>query len=832
MAGESAARPAPLTIPRHASGPAGDDPSGFWSLRDTMIAHLQDATGVVWTDYNLHDPGLTLVEALCFMLTDILYRADLPVADLLRRADGTIDWQRQGLFLPADILPARPATAEDLRHWLIGCIPALADVRLSVAPDRPGLHRINIIARPDDDIAGIRDQLPRQVLAAYRCRRGLGEDADDMVEVVRTSKVRLAASVEISGKREASEIAANILAVAQSALATGGSLNMIPDPATAASRRVALPLDVDSAASGPAPDADPDDGEAGPLISAATLAALRRAVAAVDGVDRLASLSLQAAASHDRTTLLFPELCLPGEQGTAQDLALIRAVELHRDGKSITLDAGDVAFRLFAIRPTTARTAMAHATGDESGDRSGDHSGDPMVPPAAAATARWSPIGDLLPHVYGLAAQGAERTPPQLQAYLAIFDQFLADCAARLHQAGGLFSVDTLDGHGHLAPVVVPDVLGSENIPGLDLLYRDDERRRLADVLVGDDEPLDRRHAALDHLLSLYGETYPTAVTAAYLDTIDSRAASLATLHLKTLFLTHLPHISRGRTAGIPIDDAAAWWVEAPAQDRSAKTSGFQLRLALLSGFAEPCDRRLAVAAAAWPNGGAASRSAPPEAEALTGLPPGPALSESEMMAALASGDTPRERLFRLGSDRRNYRWHDRQLLLIDADRGATIVARDGSRHAAARLVQALAPRLARVASASEGFHIVEHVLLRERSPGLQGRSPWRLPLPGLADLALTVSIIAPAWTARTSRRSFRRHVEQLARESAPAHVMLRHHWLDVDSMAGFEQDLAVWRRALHGWQHGMIPADRLDAAAASLWQWLVWPIQDRAGNG
>ncbi len=38
----------------------------FSSLRQEGIALVQALSGGTWTDYNLHDPGVTILEALCY----------------------------------------------------------------------------------------------------------------------------------------------------------------------------------------------------------------------------------------------------------------------------------------------------------------------------------------------------------------------------------------------------------------------------------------------------------------------------------------------------------------------------------------------------------------------------------------------------------------------------------------------------------------------------------------------------------------------------------------------------------------------------------------------
>ena len=55
----------------------------FAALREAGVNHIQDLAGKIWTDYNLHDPGITTLEILCYAITDLGYRTNLPVKDLM-----------------------------------------------------------------------------------------------------------------------------------------------------------------------------------------------------------------------------------------------------------------------------------------------------------------------------------------------------------------------------------------------------------------------------------------------------------------------------------------------------------------------------------------------------------------------------------------------------------------------------------------------------------------------------------------------------------------------------------------------------------------------------
>src|SRR3954464_15139174 len=83
----------------------------FDPLKRAGLALLQDLSGKVWTDYNAHDPGVTMLEQLCYGLTELAYRSDLPPQDYLAAKDGQIDPDQHALFLPNDVFPSETLTA-------------------------------------------------------------------------------------------------------------------------------------------------------------------------------------------------------------------------------------------------------------------------------------------------------------------------------------------------------------------------------------------------------------------------------------------------------------------------------------------------------------------------------------------------------------------------------------------------------------------------------------------------------------------------------------------------------------------------------------------------
>lgn len=100
-----------LTVPKILNYPPG---MNYQLLRREGMRHLERLGSAIWTDFNSHDPGVTMLEVLCYALTDLGYRVQLPEADLF-----TPSGNRKVFFTAAEILPNAPVTAFDFRKILI-----------------------------------------------------------------------------------------------------------------------------------------------------------------------------------------------------------------------------------------------------------------------------------------------------------------------------------------------------------------------------------------------------------------------------------------------------------------------------------------------------------------------------------------------------------------------------------------------------------------------------------------------------------------------------------------------------------------------------------------
>jgi hypothetical protein len=87
-------------------------------LREAGINSIQSVSAALWTDHNIHDPGITILEVLAYAITDISARANKPVGDLLASKPNPSGTEKD-FFTATEILPCSPVTANDFRKLLI-----------------------------------------------------------------------------------------------------------------------------------------------------------------------------------------------------------------------------------------------------------------------------------------------------------------------------------------------------------------------------------------------------------------------------------------------------------------------------------------------------------------------------------------------------------------------------------------------------------------------------------------------------------------------------------------------------------------------------------------
>lgn len=112
-----------------------DPGQDFSFLLKVAVDTIKDIAGDSWTDYNEHDPGITILEQLAYALTEIGTKAALDVNDLICTENGSIDGVKNLFFPAAEILTSCPLTINDYRKVLLDSFPGINNVWIELHDD-------------------------------------------------------------------------------------------------------------------------------------------------------------------------------------------------------------------------------------------------------------------------------------------------------------------------------------------------------------------------------------------------------------------------------------------------------------------------------------------------------------------------------------------------------------------------------------------------------------------------------------------------------------------------------------------------------------------------
>jgi hypothetical protein len=98
----------------------------YSALRESGMEWIRLWAKDSWTDHNVHDPGITLLEAASYAMTELGLKLQLDIADLLRSGEA----YGEAEFEPAhEVLPVGPVNAQDLRALLLDH-PLVSDAQI------------------------------------------------------------------------------------------------------------------------------------------------------------------------------------------------------------------------------------------------------------------------------------------------------------------------------------------------------------------------------------------------------------------------------------------------------------------------------------------------------------------------------------------------------------------------------------------------------------------------------------------------------------------------------------------------------------------------------
>jgi hypothetical protein len=150
----------------------------YRALKDEGLAYIQTHSGNEWTNLNNVDPGVTILEQLCYALTELGYCNEFPVKDILTKRDGTLMVKEQ-FYLPEEILTTAPVTIADYGKCLIDGVSGVSNaVILAIkASEGCGNGTYQVYLQPDPSLqtTAEKEELCKAAYVYLNKWRNLGE---------------------------------------------------------------------------------------------------------------------------------------------------------------------------------------------------------------------------------------------------------------------------------------------------------------------------------------------------------------------------------------------------------------------------------------------------------------------------------------------------------------------------------------------------------------------------------------------------------------------------------------------------------------------------------
>lgn len=178
----------------------------YTKLQRQTIDEAQRLAGNVWTDYNPHDPGITLSEAANHALAELDYKLGFGVTDLLSEKGRPFDGARFGLFPPLEVYVTSPVTENDYRKLLIGSVPGIENARVACDPATGG-YAVTLTLTPLAKVE--EEEVIRQVTEMLHARRNLCERLVK-VEAAATEPLNFEADIVIAPGADATDVLARV----------------------------------------------------------------------------------------------------------------------------------------------------------------------------------------------------------------------------------------------------------------------------------------------------------------------------------------------------------------------------------------------------------------------------------------------------------------------------------------------------------------------------------------------------------------------------------------------------------------------------------------------
>ncbi|WP_372947680.1 hypothetical protein [Mariniphaga sp.] len=518
-----------ITLPKNVA--TGDD-LDYAFLRKKGLEYIEQLASDLWTDYNSHDPGITILEMLAYALTDLGARLEMPLENILAPEDENAPAIGDQFFKALQILPSQPVTEADYRKlfidiegvkncWLkkykktvfVDC----KNNKLSYNSDDfkdtdaafktdfqlQGLYSVIVDFDdfdpdefPDEDaINDEKDRIYEEIKTRYHANRNLCEDLVDISEVL-THPIAVCASIELNPEADEELVHAKVLRTIDNYFSPSLKFYSLK-------QMVEKGYTSDQIFDGPVLESgfiDPVELKNAQLRTEVRLSDIMNLIMNIDGVKVIKDITINDCHNPDDDS---DEWIICVEDGKKPVRCSDSAYSYYKSVLPVNVNHNKVDLYLDEMEKA-AKAEQEQARFNM----------EPEIPAGEFLnTGEATTIQNDFPDTYGIGPNGLpsrvetkrKAQAKQLKGYLLFFDQMLATYFAHLGKVKDMLSVDNELKKTYFTQAV-KDIKGfSDLVSG----YPENDDEALTELLFsGLDNRVERKNKILDHLISRFAEKF------------------------------------------------------------------------------------------------------------------------------------------------------------------------------------------------------------------------------------------------------------------------------------------------------------------------------------